>query len=122
MGERERILVVDDELGIRECLDVLLGDEYEVRQAADASEALRAVAAAAPRLVFLDVRLGGDSGLDVLRLIAASGHRVPVVMLTASVDERIERESRALGAVGFIKKPFDIAEVEAITRASPCIR
>lgn len=115
--------MVDDDLGIREALDVLLGDDYDVRHAEDVDGALRLFDSTEPSLVFLDIRLSGESGLDFLRRLGAEGRRrVPVVMVTAAVDEGALRESRALGAAGVVRKPFDVAEVEAIARASARIR
>lgn len=121
--ERGRIiLVVDDDLGVREAFDVLLGDEYDVRHAEDVDAALRLYDSDEPSLVFLDIRLPGASGLDFLRRLGTARRRVPVVMVTAAVDEGALRESRALGAAGILRKPFDVAEVEAFARASARIR
>ncbi len=120
--ERGRILVVDDDLGVREAFDILLGDEYDVRHAEDVDGALRLFESANPSLVFLDIRLQGESGLDFLRRLGGAARSVPVVMVTAAVDDGALRESRALGAAGIVRKPFDVAEVEAIARASTRIR
>jgi DNA-binding response OmpR family regulator len=120
-ASREEILVVDDDLGVREAFDALLGEEYEVRQAADLSQARQHLASGNPRLVFLDLRLSRESGLDLLRHLAAERPRLPVVMVTAAADEGAIRQGEALGAV-VLHKPFDVSEVEAIARASTCIR
>lgn len=113
---REQILVVDDEAGILESFDALFGDDYDVRHATDTHEAMRVLATETPRIVFLDVRLGEESGLDLLRRLNQLGRRFRVVMVTAATDERVERESRALGAEAFVRKPFDVAEVERLAR------
>lgn len=113
---REQILVVDDEAGILESFGALLGDDYDVRYATDVREALRVLATETPAVVFLDVRLGGESGLDLLRRLDPVSRGLRVVMVTASTDEWVERESRALGATAFVRKPFDIAEVERLAR------
>jgi DNA-binding response OmpR family regulator len=118
---RDQILVVDDDPGVRDAFDALLGDEYDVRQAADVAGALQHLATGSPSLVFLDLRLKNESGLDLLRRLAIERPRLPVVMVTAAVDEGVIRQGQALGA-GLLRKPFDVAEVEAITRASTCIR
>ncbi|HEX7126657.1 MAG TPA: response regulator [Thermodesulfobacteriota bacterium] len=120
--QRGPILIVEDDRGVREALDVLLGDEFDLRHAANVDAALRLFESTAPSLVFLDIRLQGESGLDFLRRLGARSRGVPVVMVTAAVDEGILRESRALGAAAVVRKPFDVAEVEAIARASARLR
>ncbi len=120
--QRGRILIVEDDRGVREALDALLGDEFDVRHAEDVEAALRLFESMAPGLVFLDIRLQGESGLDFLRRLGTRSRRVPVVMVTAAVDESAVRESRALGAAAVVRKPFDVAEVEAIARASARLR
>lgn len=119
---RAPILVVDDDPGIREAFDAMLGDEYEVCLAADVAGALRVLRTRAPRVAFVDLRLGNESGLDLLRTMSAEGSSVPVVVVTAATDERALMQSRALGAAGIVRKPFDVSEVEAIARASTCNR
>jgi two-component system response regulator (stage 0 sporulation protein F) len=114
--QREQILVVDDEAAIRECFDLIFGDDYDVRLAADVTEAMQLLATETPRVVFLDVRLGAESGLDLLRSLKPLDRGLRVVMVTAACDERVERESRALGAAAFVRKPFDVAEVERLAR------
>jgi DNA-binding response OmpR family regulator len=118
---RDQILVVDDDPGVRDAFDALLGEDYDVRQASDVAGALAHLATGSPRLVFLDLRLKNESGLDLLRRLAVERPRLPVVMVTAAVDEGVIRQGQALGA-GLLRKPFDVAEVEAIARASTCIR
>ncbi|HEY8370506.1 MAG TPA: response regulator [Thermodesulfobacteriota bacterium] len=119
---RGPILIVEDDRGVREALDALLGDEFDLRHAADVDAALRLFESTKPSLVFLDIRLQGESGLDFLRRLGPRSRGVPVVMVTAAVDEGVIREGRALGAAAVVRKPFDVAEVEAIARASARLR
>jgi DNA-binding NtrC family response regulator len=119
---RDQILVVDDDQGVREALDALLGDDFDVRQAEGVDSALRVLETISPRLVFLDLRLDGASGLDLLRHLARERPRLPVVMVTAASDEAALGQLTALGARGVVRKPFDITDIEAFAHASPYIR
>ena len=119
---RTPILVVDDEPGICEAFEAILGDDYEVCVAEDVAAALRILEACTPRVAFVDLRLGAESGLDLLRRMIARGSPVPVVVVTAASDETMLNQSLALGAIRVVRKPFNVAEVEAIARASICNR
>jgi DNA-binding NtrC family response regulator len=103
-----KLLVVDDEAGIREGLALGLGDLFEVSQAADGSAALRAVAEGHPDLVILDQKMEGLSGTRVLEQIQTLQPRVPVVMLSAVMDVALARHSLHLGAQDCVAKPFSL--------------
>jgi DNA-binding response OmpR family regulator len=103
-----KLLVVDDEAGIREGLALGLGDMFEVSQAADGSAALRAIAEGHPDLVILDQKMEGLSGTRVLEQIQALEPRVPVVMLSAVMDVALAKHSLNLGAQDCVAKPFSL--------------
>ena len=73
-----RVLVVDDEPGVQESLRMLLKDDCEVVLAASVDEALRALSAAPPDLVLLDLVMPGRSGFDLLSELAAAPDTPPV--------------------------------------------
>jgi two-component system nitrogen regulation response regulator NtrX len=103
------ILVVDDELDIRELVSGVLEDEgYETRMAADSDSALEAIAARRPSLVLLDVWLQG-SRLDGLELLAEIKRRDPsIAVLVISGHGNLDTAVAAIrqGAADFIEKPF----------------
>jgi two-component system response regulator MprA len=113
-----RLLVVDDDRGLRDVLRrALTLTGYEVRLAENGSEALAEVASAVPDAVVLDVGLPDIDGLEVCRLLRREGNRVPVLMLTArdAVTDRID--GLDAGADDYLVKPFDIDELRARLRA-----
>ena len=103
-----KLLIVDDEAGIREGLALGLGDMFEVSQAADGSAALKAIAAGHPDLIILDQRMPGLSGTGVLEQIQALQPRVPVVMLSAVMDVALAMHAMRLGAQDCVTKPFSL--------------
>ena len=113
-----RLLVVDDDRGIRDVLRrALTLAGYEVRLAQTGADALAQIADGEPEAVVLDIGLPDIDGLEVCRLLRAEGNRVPVLMLTArdAVSDRID--GLDAGADDYLAKPFDIDELRARLRA-----
>ncbi len=112
-----RILVVDDEPGIRQALGQLLEYEgYEVRTASHGEEGIALYASFAPHLVFLDVKMAGIDGLEVLgRLRAADPHAV-VVMISGHATIQTAVEATQLGAYDILEKPLDTDRVLLLLR------
>ena len=111
------VLVIDDEPGIVDFIEVGLREEgYAVVAAATAADGLRALRERSPAVVVLDVGLPDQDGFALLARIRAESD-VPVVMLTArgDVDDRIR--GLELGADDYIAKPFHFAELVARVRA-----
>ena len=111
------MLVIDDEPGIVDFIDVGLREEgYAVAVAATAAEGLRSLRERPPDVVVLDVGLPDQDGFSLLARIRAESD-VPVVMLTArgELDDRIR--GLELGADDYIAKPFHFAELVARVRA-----
>ncbi|CAN7212862.1 sigma-54 dependent transcriptional regulator [Bosea sp. LjRoot90] len=103
------ILVVDDEVDIRELVAGLLEDEgYRTRKAGSADEALAAIAARRPNLVFLDIWLQGSrlDGLQVLQLVKESHPDLAVVMISGHGNIETAVSAIKSGAYDFIEKPF----------------
>ena len=113
-----RVLVVDDEPGVRVALERALRLEaYDVELAADGREALERLAATAPDAVVLDVAMPHLDGLEVCRRLRDAGDRTPVLMLTArdAVDDRVA--GLDAGADDYLVKPFALKELKARLRA-----
>jgi two-component system, NtrC family, response regulator PilR len=109
------ILVVDDELSMREFLDILLRKEgHEVSTAADAASALGRVAQGDLDLVITDLRLGRDSGLDVLRAVKEAAPATEVVMVTAFATTENAIQAMKLGAYDYVLKPFKVEELRLV--------
>ncbi len=114
----QRILVVDDEEGIRELLSVSLKFQgFEVETAGDGAAGLDAAHRFRPDAVILDVMMPGMDGTGLMRRLRADGIDAPVLFLTArgEVDEKVS--ALTLGADDYITKPFSLEELIARLRA-----
>jgi two-component system, NtrC family, nitrogen regulation response regulator NtrX len=103
------ILVVDDEEDIRDLVAGILGDEgYRARTARNADEALAAIQARRPHLVFLDIWLQGSrlDGLQILEAVKGEHPDLPVVMISGHGNIETAVSAIRLGAYDFIEKPF----------------
>lgn len=110
--EQEKILVVDDEPGVRNVLQrVLTQAGYEVATADDGAEALDSVSQGEVNLMLLDIKMPDISGMEVLTKVTAEYPDVGVIMVTAVVDIQIAIEALKLGAYDYITKPFNRDEV-----------
>lgn len=112
-----KILTVDDEPGI--CLiikETFVPMGFTVLSANNAEEAIKIVNREKPKLVFLDIRMQGKSGLEVLKEIKAIDQSIKVVMLTVVTDEATKQKARELGADDFIGKPFMSEHLEEVAR------
>ncbi|MBW2542306.1 MAG: sigma-54-dependent Fis family transcriptional regulator [Deltaproteobacteria bacterium] len=106
-----RVLVVDDEQGVRESLRMLFKGDCEVATAGSVEEAERVLQESTPDLILLDLVMPGRSGLDLLAALADEADPPPVVVLTATKTVNTAVEAMKRGAVDYITKPF---EVEAL--------
>ena len=103
-----RVLVVDDEKGIREALTQLLEyEDIEVRACASGSEALSLYPEFRPNLVLLDVKMQGMDGLETLRKLRELDPRAQVVMISGHGTIQTAVEATQLGAYDFLEKPLD---------------
>jgi DNA-binding NtrC family response regulator len=105
------ILIVDDEMGPRESIRMILKPHYEVFSAADGKEALSILRQTKIDLVTLDLKMPGLSGLDVLREIRKYHADVEVVIITAYGSPQNVKEANRFGARSFICKPFNSMEL-----------
>ncbi|MGC9346912.1 MAG: response regulator [Anaerolineae bacterium] len=113
----ERILVVEDDLVLRETLEYRLsGEGYEVSIAGDGYQALDAAQQDRPDLILLDVMLPGIDGLEVCRILRQE-MTMPILMLTARTDEVDRVVGLEIGADDYITKPFSMRELLARIKA-----
>jgi DNA-binding NtrC family response regulator len=111
VAERKTILVIDDEENIRRLYRDELGEAgYQVVTAAGWEEARALLAAAAPDLVTLDIRLGeGPDGIEILRRIKEARADLPVILVTAYGEYRADFAAWASEA--YVVKSADLAEL-----------
>ena len=113
MSERFRVLVIDDDPGVRDYMEALVSRQgYEVFAAPDGEEALAKLDQTRPDLVTLDVVLPGMDGLEILAELKKRIPDVPVVMLSGHGQARNIVEAMRLGASDFLRKPFEVEELE----------
>ena len=108
---RTRILVADDEEGIRESLNLILGEDYELVFARDGEETLEKLKEDSFELVLLDIKMPKLDGLEVLRRLKGQGVSVPVLVLTAYQSVELAREAVKLGAQNYLPKPFEREQI-----------
>jgi two-component system phosphate regulon response regulator OmpR len=114
MAAAARVLIVEDDREVRESVaEYLASHGYETAEAADGAAMRKALGAAVPDLVLLDVRLPGEDGLALARWLREQRHDLAIIMVTAA-DQVIDRVvGLEVGADDYIAKPFDLRELLA---------
>lgn len=112
MKDEKKILIVDDQYGIRILLtEILKKDGYKMYQASNGLQALEIMEKHSPDLVLLDMKIPGMDGLEILKRIKQMRPETEVMMMTAYGELNMINEAISLGAVTHFTKPFDIDEV-----------
>ncbi|WCM61567.1 response regulator [Paenibacillus polymyxa] len=110
--EKKKVLIVDDQNGIRILLMEVFGSEgYETFQAANGKIALEIVEKEPPDLVLLDMKIPGMDGLEILKHLKTMNPDIKVIMMTAYGEMDMIKEATELGALMHFTKPFDIDEM-----------
>ncbi len=113
-----KLLVVDDEIDIREFARSFFKKRgIEVLTADGGGQALEIISSQNPDLVLLDVRMEEMTGVDVLKQLRKTNPTVKVIMVSGVEDEETITEAKALGALSFIHKPLVLEELEKIVLA-----
>jgi FixJ family two-component response regulator len=118
------IFVVDDDPSVRRSLERLLrAAGHTVETFVSARQFLEQADLSAPGCLVLDVRMPGQSGLDLQQVLEAGGHQIPVVFITGHADMPLAQRAIQAGAVDLLAKPFDGQELlDAIARALSAMR
>jgi two-component system response regulator (stage 0 sporulation protein F) len=111
------ILVVDDEQGILESFEAMLGDDYTLVTLDNGFEAIEYAKSHKPRLIFLDIKMPGMNGIEVLKRLRRDEIDAAVVVVTATTQAQYEDEAEELGITAYLRKPFEVDDVEGITRS-----
>jgi DNA-binding response OmpR family regulator len=114
-----RVLIVDDERKNRQLIEVMLGEEgYQLSTATCGEDALTMIAAQPPDLILLDVMMPGMDGYQVAARVKAgqATKHIPVVILTALGDRNSMAHGLGAGAVEYLTKPVNRAELCACVR------
>ena len=116
MAEKPRILVVDDDLGPRESLRMILKPHYEVTTVDSGAAALRVLPTFRPEVVFMDIKMPAMDGLEVLQRIKAEDPFIEVVMITAYASLETVKSALTYGAFEYLIKPFAKHDLERAAR------
>jgi len=108
---KQRILIVDDEGGVRESLRMVLKERFDTVPANSGEEALAVLEQGPVDLVLLDIIMPGIDGLEALERIKQAPRAPQVIMLTATKTVKTAVQAMKLGAFDYITKPFDIDEL-----------
>ncbi|KAB2491585.1 response regulator [Priestia endophytica] len=117
----ERILIVDDQYGIRILLtEVLQKEGYKTLQASNGFEAIDIAKERTPDLVLLDMKIPGMDGIEILKRLKELDETVKVIIMTAYGELDMIQEAKDLGALTHFAKPFDIDEIrQAVKKYIP---
>ena len=116
----KHILLVDDVSTNLKCEGVILKNKYKITMVKSGKEALDCLKSVIPDLILLDIHMQEMDGYEVMKHMKENPEtaNIPVVLLTADAEENSEERGAALGAAGFIRKPFEpqvlLDSIEAI--------
>jgi len=114
-----RVLVIDDDAGVRKVLRrILTAEGFDVEEANDAFQALDALDASPPDAALLDIKMPGMDGLGLLDNLRQRGLEIPIVILTGHGDEFTSSECLQAGAAGYLTKPPDRADLLLAVRGA----
>jgi len=109
---KTRVLIVDDQPGIRRLLLEVFTDEgYEVNVATNGNEALEKAKEVKPAVILMDMKMPGMDGIDALKELKELGLADRVIMMTAYGELELVTKAKELGAVAYVTKPFDIIKL-----------
>jgi DNA-binding NtrC family response regulator len=105
------LLIVDDEMGVRESLKMVFAKEYRLLEAESIDTAMPRVLEERPQIVLLDVLMPKTDGIEALKQIKAMHPGCAVIMLTGLNSQQLANKAMECGAFDFIGKPFDVMEL-----------
>ena len=111
MSSKWSILIVDDELGVRESLRILLKPYYDIYTAPDGEAALNIIKERKIHLITLDLNMPKLSGIETLRAIRKIDGKVPVIIITGYGTQKDAEEALLYGVKDFIAKPFNTSKI-----------
>jgi len=109
MDKKNKLLIIDDDTTILMELIGILKQEYTISTAKSGMSALDNIEKTAPDMILLDLIMPGMSGFDVMTKLNQSDStmNIPVILISGAIDIDEERKGLTLGAIDYIRKPFD---------------
>ena len=112
-----RVLVVDDQKGVRRLFEELFKKEgYEVNVAVDGRDSIEKVKANTPDIVLMDMKMPNMNGLEASEEIIKYDRNIPIIMMTAYGEMEIVQKALEVGVKKYITKPFDIIDLRNLVR------
>ena len=112
MNIKKRILICDDEEGVRESLNLILEDDYDLEFASTGNDAVEKVKTSPFDCILLDIKMPGKDGLETLEEIRTISPDVKVIIVTGYQSVETASKAVKLGAIDYITKPFENEEVK----------
>ena len=113
---RKRILVCDDEEGIRESLKLILEKDYDLTFAQNGDEAIRAARTSPADITILDIKMPKKDGLETLKELKKLNPSSKVIIATGYKSVDIAQEAMSLGASDYVVKPFDREKIRKVVQ------
>ena len=112
------VLVVDDERGVRQSIEMVLKDRYDVYTAADAGEAVAVLSKKPVDVVLLDIRLPDADGVELIEVFKDIDPDAEIIMVTAVKEVQSAVQAIKAGAFEYLLKPFVVEDIQiAVSRA-----
>jgi DNA-binding NtrC family response regulator len=112
------LLIVDDELGVRESLKMVFSKDFRLIEADSAEGAIPKVQDGKPDVILLDVLMPKTDGIELLRRVKEIQPACEVIMLTGVNSEQLASKALNFGAFDFVAKPFDVVDLrQKVSRA-----
>ncbi len=113
------VLITDDDAGFRQTLCDALSDRgLNLHQASDGEEALAMIGQTPIHLILVDVHMPRLTGIEVIRELAGRPLRIPTILMSAMMDEAIEREAARMRAYRILRKPIRLRDLRSIVCGS----
>lgn len=117
--ERERILVCDDDPGMRDTIvEAMAAEGMDVDTADRAVDAIQRIMRTSYRALILDLKLPGLGGLDAISVVKRFDASLPIIVMTGHASYEVEQAARAAGIFYYLVKPFNLDELVAAVRAA----
>lgn len=108
---RHKILIVDDEADARFLCSEILSEEYQVEEAENVADAIQKIKSFRPAIILTDVKMPGQDGIQLLKVVKRDYPEICVIILTGHGDKQIAIEAMRNGAFDFLEKPFEDEEI-----------
>jgi len=113
---RKKILICDDEEGIRESLKLILEKDYDLEFAQNGDEAIKSVQSSPADLIILDIKMPKKDGLETLKELKRINPSSKVIIATGYKSVDIAQEAMNLGASDYVVKPFDRDKIRKVVQ------